>query len=457
MDFAKSPVIPIEKGLPILGVLPKLIQGDPFEYLKDVMLRHGDFVQFNLGPQTVYLVSHPDYLKRILWENYLNYRKPEMMYAAARKNVGNGLITSSGEFWLRQRRMIQPHLHRKALSHLFSDMIDAISDVLNRWDVLVKNGTQVDFAEKMAEISSNVTMRTMFGRGIISVEEISVISGCVTRMVQRNTNTLYRRLLPAWVPLPGQKEYESDRKVVKDAVNNIIAICRQQKSTSASLIQMLLSAVDDETQQQMTDQQLFDEAMTIVIAGYETTATALTWLSVVISEHPEILIGLLQEIDEVLDGRIPTFEDVPHLVYTRQVFMEIMRMYTVVPFLPRALNQADQLGPYHLPANAMILVFYHGVHHNPHVWDNPEVFDPGRFTPENIAKQNAFAYVPFSAGPRKCAGNDFALMEGTLAIAMMLQKYNINVLPRQTFAAKMGGTMRPQHGVQVTFSNRTSP
>jgi cytochrome P450 len=196
--------------------------------------------------------------------------------------------------------------------------------------------------------------------------------------------------------------------------------------------------------------------MTIFLAGYETTSTALTWLLVVLKEHPAVLEKLQAEIDQVLGRRAPTFEDITHLTYTQQVFMEVLRLHTVVPFLPRALNKPDQLGRHPLPANALVLAFYHGVHHNPRIWDHPEEFNPERFVPEAMAQRHPFAYVPFSAGPRKCAGDDFALLEGSLIIAMLLQRYRVTVFPNQTFSARMGATRRPKNGVKGILAGRSN-
>jgi cytochrome P450 len=217
---------------------------------------------------------------------------------------------------------------------------------------------------------------------------------------------------------------------------------------------MLINSVDEESHHQMTEQELFDEVMTIFLAGFETVATALAWVGVILYEHPEVLEKLQSEIDQTIGDRSPTFMDVPRLVYTRKVLMETMRMYTIVPFLPRSSNKPDYVGNYALPANAMILIFYYGVHHNPRVWDKPEVFDPERFSPEKVASQHPFAYMPFSAGPRKCAGEEFALMEAPLVMAMVLQKYDIHVLPNQTFTAGVGSTMYPRNGVKATLSLR---
>lgn len=456
MDIAPLQPIPVQKGWPLLGILPKLLSGDPYEYLKNIMLEQGDFVQLNFGPQPVYLVSHPDYLQRILRDNYQNYRKPELFYNTAREIAGNGLGTSSGEFWLRQRRMIQPHLHRKQLEHLFSDMRDAISEILNGWDGLVKNHTEIELREKMAEITMNAITNTMFGKGTLPASEVAQTGRRATRVIKYIGGTIFTSFLPKWFPVAGKQQFIEDRSALKETVHQVIARSRQDKDLSAGLIQMLINSVDEESHLQMTEEQLFDEVMTIFLAGYETAATALTWLAIVIKDHPDVLEKLHTEIDQILGTHVPSFEDVPRLVYTRQVFMETLRMHTIVPFLPRALNTNDQLGKYSLPANAMVLLFYYGIHHNPHVWDNPEAFDPERFTPERVANQQPFAYVPFSAGPRKCAGEEFALLEGPLILAMILQKYDIHISPNQDFSAGIGSTRYPRNGVKATFSARTT-
>lgn len=457
MDIAQPQPIPTQKGLPLIGILPQLFGGDIYEYLKNIMLEHGDFVQLNFGPQPIYLASHPDYLQRILRDNYQNYRKPDVFYNAGREVAGNGLVTSSGELWLRQRRMIQPHLHRKQLEFLFSDMQDAILETLDGWELSVVNQDEIELREKMGEITMNIIIRTMFGKGTLPVSEITETGRRAARLIKYIGGTLITGLFPKWVPIPGRQAFLNDITAVRETVNQIIARCRQDREISAGLIQMLLNSVDEESQQQMTEQQLFDEVMTIFIAGYETTATALTWLGVVLQSHPEVVEKLHQEIDQVLGTRRPTFEDIPRLVYTKHVFMETLRLHTVSPFVPRSSNQADRLGDYSLPANALVLVYYHGVHHNPHVWNKPEVFDPDRFTQERMAGQHPFAYVPFSAGPRKCAGEEFALLEGTLVMAMILQKYDIHLLPKQTFEAGLGATRYPRKGVKATFVPRAKP
>ena len=457
MSIEQVQTIPVRKGWPLLGVLPEFIGRASKDYFKNVMLEQGDLVRLNFGPKSVYLVSHPDYLQRILRDNYQNYRKPDMLYAAAREVVGQGLVTSTGELWLRQRRMIQPHLHRKQLVHLFDEMWEAVTEVLDRWDGLAQNHSEVEIGDRMAEITINVITRTMFGRESLSSSEINAVGQCAIRLVNHVSQSLFTGLLPKWFPKPGEATYKRDQQTMRQVIDRIITNCRAEKGTSASLIEMLIKSVDEETDQVMTEGQLFDEVMTIFLAGYETTSTALTWLLVVLTEYPAVLEKLQAEIEQTLGSRLPTFEDIRRLTYSQQVFMEVLRYHTVASLLPRAVNKPDQLGPYHLPANALVLLSFYGVHHNPRVWNHPEIFDPDRFTPEATAGRHPFAYVPFSAGPRKCAGDEFALLEGPLIIAMLLQRYTITLLPNQTFQASLGN-LRPKNGVKAKLSlrNRTS-
>lgn len=456
MTMEQVQTIPVRKGWPLLGVLPEFIGQASRDYFKNVMLEQGDLVRLNFGPQSVYLVSHPDYLQQILRDNYQNYRKPDILYAAAQEVVGQGLVTSSGELWLRQRRMIQPHLHRKQLIHLFDEMRDAVSEVLNRWEEIVQNHSEVEMGDKMAEITINVITRTMFGRESLSPDEITEVGQCAVRLVNYVSQSLFNGLLPKWLHKPREATFKRDHQTMRQVINRIIAKSRTEKETSAGLIEMLIKSVDEETNQMMTEQQLFDEVMTIFLAGYETTSTALTWLLVILQEHPAVLEKLQAEVDQTLGSRPPTFEDILRLPYSQQVFMEVLRYHTVAFLLPRALNKPDQLGPYLLPANALVLLSFYGVHHNPRVWDHPEIFDPARFTPEAMAQRHPFAYVPFSAGPRKCAGDEFALLEGPLIMTMLLQRYTITLLPNQTFETGLG-KLRPKNGVKATLSLRNRP
>ena len=446
--------IPQVSGLPVLGVLPQLLGSDPFEYLKNIMLKYGEFVALKFGPLTVYLVSNPDYLQYILRDNNQNFEKPEMLYRVMRKFIGNGLVTSSGDFWLRQRRMIQPHLHRKQLPLLYNNMVSAITSMLDSWELRAANGEVFDLQIEMSQITMEVILRTMFGTDMCSEQEMKTVSEMMPILVGYIGQNGFFGFLPEWMPFPGDKRFEYAYKTVHEIVSRLIARCREHGDKASGLIKMLLNTVDEATNEQMTDQQLFDEAMTIFAAGFETTASVLSWLWVVLDRHPEVAAKLKTEVDSVVGDRVPEFEDLTKLEYGRKVFLELMRFYTIGPMLPRRAKEDTSFGDYRVPAKSFVLMFFHGVHHNPRCWDEPERFDPERFSEEQVSQRHPFAYLPFSGGPRKCAGDDFALMEGPLAIAMILQRYSVELLPGQDFSHRMAVTMRPHNGVKARMKVR---
>jgi cytochrome P450 len=413
-------------------------------------------VKLKFGPLSVYLVSNAAYLQQILRDANTDYEKPEMLYGALRKVMGNGLVTSSGDFWLRQRRMIQPHLHRKQLPLLYNDMVGAITAVLDTWEPRIASGEVFDLHTEMSKITMEIITRTMFGNGVLSEAESEVVSDMMNILAEYVGKNGFLGMLPEWMPFPGKKKFTQAQKTVHRIVGRLIERCREQGENASGLIKMLLNTVDEATNQQMTDQQLFDEIMTVFAAGFETTASVLTWLWTVLDRHPDVAVQLQAEVNAVVGADIPQLEHLPRLDFTRKVILELMRLHTIVPMLPRKAKTPITLGNHALPAGTMVLMFFHGVHHNPQLWDNPPRFDPTRFDAEAAAQRHPFAYLPFSGGPRKCAGDELALMEGQLAIAMIMQRFSITLQQGQDFAPHISITLRPHYGVKAKISVRTN-
>jgi cytochrome P450 len=217
---------------------------------------------------------------------------------------------------------------------------------------------------------------------------------------------------------------------------------------------MLLDAEDAETGERMTDQEVLDEVKTVFAAGHETTANALTWTWLLLSEHPEAGEELRAELDAVLDGRPPTLADVPNLHYTRQVFDEVLRLYPPVPALVRRVIRATTLGSYEIPANSRALISIYNIHRHPGFWEEPTSFEPERFSPEHRASHHDLAYMPFGAGQHKCIGNNFALMEGPLLLAMIAQRYELGLVPKRPVEREVAVTMRPREGLYVRLRPR---
>lgn len=443
-------LIPEYSGFPVVGVLPDLFRQQPFEFMRNVIREHGDLVKLNVGPQAIYLVSNPDYLQHILRDNHHNYQKPDLLYKAAKKVIGNGLVISTGDFWLRQRRMMQPYFHRKFLVGLTDVMTSGIGEILDTWEPAVRSSEVMNMGNEMSRITMNIITKTMFGLDL-PAEDMAKVFHDMPRMIDHATIRGYLPFLPDWFPIPGDSQFEKSLENVRDVVMRIIEQRRQDSNDANDLITMLLHAVDEETNEQMTDEQIFDEAMTIFLAGFETTSTALTWLWHLLDQNPQVEQKLRAEITTVLGDGVPTLESIRQLTYTKMVFQETMRMFPPVPLLPRVAVEADRLGDFAIPEKATLVLFFYGVHHNEKVWEQPDVFDPERFTPERSKGRSQFAYLPFSGGPRQCIGNEFAYMEGVLAMAMMLQRYRVSLLPDHKVTPKLSITLRPANGIKGTI------
>jgi cytochrome P450 len=445
-----SPTIIQHEGWPIIGILPEFLTTPPIQALRDIVVRHGGFVELQLGTRRVYLVSDPAVFQHVLRDNHKNYPKPDLLYGVLKKVAKNGLLTSEGDFWLRQRRMIQPHFHREQLANMARTITESIATVLDGWQDYATTGEQFDLGIQMSHVTMKVITRTMFGQGITSTE-MEAVAKLVPDMLSYLSTRGFIPFIPEWVPLPVDYRFERNYAEFKALVLGLID--RRRQKPGSDLISMLLNSVDDETSEQMTDDQLLDEAITIFAAGFETTATTLTWLWYILEQHPEIVEKMRQEISSVLGRRAPTAQDVPHLPYIKRVISECLRMYPPVPLLPRTSVSEDYIGKDRIPANATILLFYYGLHHNPQVWEAPEEFHPDRFLPDIVRKRSRFAWLPFSAGPRKCVGDEFAMMEATLATTMILQRFEISVTEKD-IVPHFGVTLRPSKPLRAVVKQR---
>lgn len=438
-------------SLPSVSLFPGILRRSPFAFLSQAARDHGDFVRLKIGPKSVYLVSDPALFQHILRDQVKIYRKSQFLYNAAKPMVGEGLLTSEGETWLRQRRMIQPYFHRQRIAQFARMMTDVITDTMAKWDQ--SGETTVDIGAYMAQITVEIVSRTLFGTATLSPDEITKLGQDMMSAANYVALRGYTPFIPASIPLPGHGRFHSAIERLTKAVNTIIE-AGKQSGADDSLIMMLLEAVDEETNQRMTRQQLFDEVMTIFSAGFETTATTLTWLWALLGQSPDVTQKLQDEVDSVLQGRTPTVEDIPNLPYCRQVLQEGMRVYPPIPMLPRTATEDDVALGYRVPKGSIFLMFYYGVHHNAKHWDNPEAFDPERFASTNKDTRHRFAYVPFSAGPRQCIGSDFAMMEGTLVLSMMIQRYQLELAPDQPFLPNLSATLKPNRDIKAILTQR---
>jgi cytochrome P450 len=445
---------PISPPINTVNILPVIISKAPFGYLRDAALKNGGLVRLKLGNWACYLVSDPNLFQYVLRDNQPNFKKSEILYATGSMVIGKGLITSDGDFWLRQRRMMQPYFHKQQIAGFATTMTDAIGGILDLWLPEGKTSDTIKLMERISQITIEVMSKTVFGAKTLTPEEMVTINDDQTFMIRYIALRGYTLFLPKWFPLPGAGRFKQVIAQTRSKVHGIIEAGRRKEIDQGTLLAMLIDTVDEETDAQMTNEQLFDEVMTLFLAGFETTARALTWLVYILDSHPHIKAKVLEEIEQTLGQRTPTFEDLRHLPYCKMVFQETLRFYPPVGILPRTALEADEIAGHKIPAGTVLLMFYYGLHHNPQFWDNPETFDPERFTETRSASRSRYAYLPFSTGPRQCIGNEFSMMEGVLVLVMLLQRFHISLVPNQTVKPNLSTTLTPKDEIYVTVEKR---
>jgi cytochrome P450 len=432
---------PGPKGQLLLGSLPAA-RRDPLRLFLGGFNEFGDVVRFRFGPMTAHLVSGPAGVNHVLAENNKNYGKQTRGFKNLRRVLGNGLLTAEGDFWKRQRRIAQPAFHRERISSFGATMVRAAERSAGR---LEQTRAPVDVAEEMMRLTLQIVGETLLGADISS--EADRVGGVMGEML-RSTNERMTRMVDLPPPLPTRSNLRLRRWLsVLDAV--VLRIIEERrKKPGPDLVSMLIAARDADTGEAMTDAQLRDEAMTIFLAGHETTANALTWTWMLLSRHPAAARELRAELSAELQGQSPTVEDLPRLRYTRRLLEESLRLYPPAWMIARSATGADEIGGYEIPAGSIVFVSPFIVHRNPRVWENPEGFDPARFSSETALAKGA--YFPFGGGPRQCIGNGFAMMEAQLVLATIAQRVQLELVPGHPVELEPSVTLRPRYGMRMT-------
>jgi cytochrome P450 len=408
----------------------------------------GDVVRIQIGFWSIYFFSHPDHIKHILQDNSQNYSKGEVA-EFFKPLIGEGLATSEGALWRRQRRLAQPAFHRQRLATFAAIMTDCTVSMLERWRTHTENGQPLDVAAEMARVTFDIVGRTLFSTDISSrADEVRRALTTAREHIIRQANF---PLSLAKLPTRRNRRFWQAIHVLDQVVYSIIAERRRERKNTGDLLSMLLLARDEETGEAMSDKHLRDEVITFLLAGHETTAIALTWTWYLLSMHPEVERKLRAELAEVLGGRTPTAKDLPNLKYTRMVIEEALRLYPPGWIMSRNAIGDDEIGGYHIPAKATVVMSQYVTHRHPAFWENPEGFNPERFTPECSAGRPRYAYFPFAGGPRQCIGNEFALMEAQLVVATVAQQYRLHLVPGHPVEPNPVLILRPRDGLMMTL------
>jgi cytochrome P450 len=421
---------------------------DPVGFLYDAAREFGDVVRFQAWPLLGYLVVRPEHVRHVLQENNRNYRKGKLI-AKAKVLIGEGLFTSEGDFWLRQRRLAQPAFHRERIEGFAAAITESTASMLEAWRTPARTGWPIDVLQEMSALTLRVVGRVLFS---IDLAGEAAGVGRALLVALEHLNHLATRLcpLPPFVPTPRNVRFLMARRRLDRVVLGIIERRRRQETAVPDLLSMLLAARDADTGEGMSDRQLRDEVMTFVLAGHETTAVALAWVWYLLARHPEIEERLRAEVRDVLGDRQATVADLRALALTRRVVEETMRLYPPVPVIARQAIGPDEIDGYTVPAGSVVMMSPYVTHRDPRFWDEPDRFDPDRFAPHRSANRPRFAYLPFGGGPRICIGNELALMEAQLILATVLQRFRLQLVPGHLVEPELRVTLRPRRGVPMT-------
>ena len=420
---------------------------DPLGFVSGLAREYGDTVCVGMGPVCFYLALHPDGVKHVLQDNNQNYVKG-LVVDRVKVLIGEGLFTSEGDFWRRQRRLAQPAFHRERIAGFAGTMVRLTAERLARWDGAVRCGDAVDVAAEMNALALSIVGETLFGRDL-SGEAADAGRALAVALEVAAHRAMSYVVAPIWFPTARNRAFRSASRTLDALVFAIIDGRRRAGESGDDLLGMLMAARDPDTGEGMSRRQLRDEVMTFLLAGHETTAVALAWTWSLLARHPQIAEQAREETLAVLGDRDPTLDDLSRLPLARMVVEEAMRLYPPVWGIARQTIAADRIGEYDVPAGQIVTLSPWVTHRHPDFWADPERYDPERFRPGQERTRPRFAYFPFSGGPRLCIGEAFALMEAQLVVAMMLQRFRLTLVDERPVVPVPTLTLRLRGGLPM--------
>lgn len=424
-------------------------QSDRLAFMTRCVRECGDVTAVRLGTRRIFLVNHPHAIEEVL----LTKSRQFIKHFALRLNplvLGKGLLTSEGDFWLRQRRLIQPAFMRGRVAAYGPAMVAAAERILAEWTP----GETRDVADEMMRITLDIAAQTLFGG---DVHDAARKVRDALQFMQESFLWRFNRLVPVpiWLPTPHNLRARRTVRRLDEIIYGFIRQRRQSGQEHGDLLSILLHARDEDDGQGMTDQQVRDEAMTLFLAGHETTALALGWTWYLLATHPEAEERLCAELREVLGSRTPTVDDLPRLRYTEAVVTESMRILPPVYAIGREALDDCEIGGFRVPRKTTILMSQWVVQRDPRWFAEPEKFQPERWLDDLSHRLPKYAYFPFGGGPRLCVGNIFAMMESVLVLATIAQRFRFTVVPGHPVVPWATFTLRPLHGIPAVITPRT--
>ncbi|AXE24093.1 cytochrome P450 [Streptomyces globosus] len=402
----------------------------------------GDAVRVAMGPRTLYIFNHPDHAKHVLADNSANYHKG-IGLTEAKRALGDGLLTSEGALWREQRRTAQPSFQVKHLAAQAGVIAEEAAKLTARLRARQGEGV-VDLTEEFTTLTLGVLGRTLLDADLSAYGSVGHAFEAVQDQAMFEMVT--QGMVPLWAPLPKQRRFRRARTELQDAVERLV---RDRGAAAEGLLARLIESAGRQPDPGLARQRLRDDLVTLLLTGHETTASSLSWTFHLLDRNPEAAALVRAEAERVLGDRDPVYEDLTRLRYTAMVVHEAMRLYPPVWILTRRAVNADEVGGYHVPAGADVLVCPYTLHRHPRFWDDPERFDPERFDPGRPADRPRYAYIPFGAGPRFCIGNNLGLMEAVFVTAMVTRELTLSTPPGHRVVPEAMLSLRVKGGLPV--------
>ncbi|MDX2139104.1 MAG: cytochrome P450 [Chloroflexota bacterium] len=451
MALARAAVnTPGPTGIPLLGSLPTIRKKGPLDFYIDLWREFGDVAVARLGPLTSFVFTRPEHLQYIMVQNPDKYIKG-ISHEKLRVAIGNGILTLEGERWYRQHKLMQPNYTRKNVNVFAEIMREESQAMLARWDALPA-GSVVDINQETTRLTMAVITRSIFGFNVgEDFQEAVQALHNLLEYTSQTTNSLID--MPLFVPTPTNQMLKRARKTLRAFIMDIIEQ-RRREGLQEDLLSMLMSARNAETGEVMTDDELHDEILITIFAGHETTASLLMWAWYLLSGNSDAEQKLHAEVDTVLNGRQTTLDDLPKLTYTRMVLDETLRLYSPVPMMARDATSDDTIAGHTVPKGAMLVLLPFATHRHPEFWEKPLDFYPEHFAPAATETRPRYAYLPFGAGQRICLGMHFALLEATLVLADVAQRYRPRLAVDFDGSFRFIGVMRPSAPIMMRLERR---
>ncbi len=426
----KAGIPPGPTGRALLNYL-RILQRNPLEALSKSVTEYGDAVHFQIGWLHAYLLNHPDTIQHVLQLNSRNYSKDTFQYNLLSAITGRGLLTSDGDFWLRQRRLIQPAFHRTRIQSLGTMITQATEKMLDGWESHLAGGNAIDVDAEMMRLTLEIVGKALFSADLTGTADrlTGAVMTALDHIIHKARNPIR---LPSWIPVPRERTFRQALKDLDEAVYALISMRRKSPTTEKlerelDLLDMLLQAKDEQTGESMTDLQLRDEVITLIIAGHETVASALTWTWYLLARNPQFFTKLSRQVSQALAGKLPTTEVLPDLPYLRMVFEEALRLYPPAWIITRKALESDRVEGFEIAPGSLVVISPYTIHRHPDYWSEPGRFNPDRFDSLQSQARPRFTFIPFGAGPRLCIGESFAYFEAQLIIACIVQRFHLEL------------------------------